>query len=93
MGLMHGRPQVEGVRPEDVTRVGATWARALAERRPFRSAYRIYTGNGTYERFVSYAEPIEDEARRPLGLGGRHAARRAFRQRNGARHATFRDRC
>lgn len=65
-----GRSLAEDIHPDDVTRVGAAWARALAERRPFRSAYRMNAGSGRYERYVSYAEPIEDERRRSLGWVG-----------------------
>lgn len=66
----HERLPGGNLHEEDLTRVGAAWAKALAERRPFRSSYRMDTGQGRFETFVSHGEPVEDERRRPMGWVG-----------------------
>lgn len=66
----HGGLRFDAIHADDLTRVRSGWAKSLAERRPFRSAYRQSTGQGRYEAFSTYAEPIEDDRRVLLGWIG-----------------------
>ncbi len=68
--IWHEQLPAGSLHAEDQTRVGAAWAKAVAERRPFRSSYRMDTGQGRFENFVSHGEPVEDERRRLMGWVG-----------------------
>jgi PAS domain S-box-containing protein len=59
-----------GVHPQDRERVGALWALAVRERRPFEAELRLCTSDGTEREVRARSQPIVDGSGRVTGHVG-----------------------